>query len=230
MLHMTNRETLKKMAIGLRKQGKTYSEIQNILREKIPKSTLSGWCKNIQLSSIQKERIKRIIRQNAKNGREVALRVNRKHRQEYLASIPKRNKHLDGILEDTDTAKIALAMLYLGEGSKGSKNSRLLFANSDPFVIDLYLRVLKQCYDLDKSKFRCTILCRADQNVKKLENFWHKTTKISSKQFYKTRIDARTIGKPSKKPRYKGVCCIDYLSADLFLEVMSIPRIIHRGP
>jgi len=70
----------------------------------------------------------------------------------------------------------------------------------------------------------------ADQNIKKLEKFWSQVTKISLSQFYKARIDPRTIGKPSKKPNYKGVCRIDYFSADLFIELMQIPKIIHKGP
>lgn len=87
---------------------------------------------------------------------------------------------------------------------------------------------MKKCYKIDEKKFRCTILCRNDQNIKNLENFWVKVTKIPKSQFYKTRIDPRTIGKPSQKLDYKGVCVIDYFSADLFLDLMQIPKIIHK--
>jgi len=159
---------------------------------------------------------------------EVAWIVNRERRKKYLESIVNRNKHLALLLKNKDIAKITLAMLYLGEGTKGLDRGSLRFGNSDPFVVDLFLNLIRKCYKIDKKKFRCTILCRADQNVNNLEKFWQKITKIPKHQFYKTRIDARTIGKPSKKLDYKGVCVIDYFSADIFLDLMQIPKTIHK--
>jgi len=87
---------------------------------------------------------------------------------------------------------------------------------------------MRKCYTIDEKKFRCTVLCRADQDTKALEKFWLKITKIPSSQFYKTRMDPRTAGKPSRKLDYKGVCVIDYFSADIFLDLMQIPKTIHQ--
>ena len=106
----------------------------------------------------------------------------------------------------------------------------MIFGNSDPFIINLFLHLLRYCYNIDESKFRCTVQCRADQDTNRLENFWCRITKIPLVQFYKTRIDPRTIGKPSKKQNYKGVCRIDYFSAELFIEIKLVAEIIHRGP
>ena len=220
---------LKSRAIKLRGAGKTYSEIQSTLNTNIPKSTLSYWCKDIKLSRKSQARIGKLVINNAKKGLKMALSVNRAKRKGYLRSVLNRNKHLAAALKDKDTAKIVLAVLYLGEGGKNRKGS-LLFGNSDPFIISLFLYLLRYCYDIDESKFRCTLQCRADQNIKKLEQFWSKITKIPLSQFYKARIDPRTIGKKSRKKDYKGVCRIDYFSADLFLELMSIPKIFYKGP
>lgn len=159
---------------------------------------------------------------------EIARIANRVKREKYLHSINARNKHLIKIFQNKDINKIALSMLYLGEGSKGLGRGSLRFGNSDSFVIDLFLNLIRKCYIIDEKKFRCTILCRADQDITKLEKFWQKATKIPKTQFYKTRIDARTIGKPTKKSDYKGVCVIDYFSADIFLDLMQIPKIIHK--
>lgn len=213
----------------LRKQGKTYSEIQEVLKISIPKSSLSYWCKGIKLPKEYYKRIQKIILNNTQRGLAVALAVNRVKREKYLRSVFERNRYLATILKDKDTAKIALVMLYLGEGSKTRRGS-LQFGNSDPFIISLFLHLLRYCYNIDESKFRCTLQCRADQNIKKLEKLWSRITKIPLSQFYKARVDPRTIGKPSKKLDYKGVCCIDYFSADLFIELMQIPEIIHKGP
>ncbi len=220
---------LKEKAIELRTQGRTYSEIQEILKVSIPKSTLSYWCKDTKLPKEYYKRIQKIILNNAQRGLSVALVVNRVKREKYLRSVFKRNKHLATVLKSKDAAKVALVMLYLGEGSKTRRGS-LQFGNSDPFIISLFLCLLRYCYKIDESKFRCTLQCRADQNIKKLEKFWSGVTKIPLSQFYKSRIDPRTIGKPSKKLNYKGVCCINYFSADVFIELMQIPKIIHKGP
>lgn len=220
---------LKEKAIKLRKRGKTYLEIQKILKVAIPKSTLSYWCSKVKLPKRHQDKIRKIVLNNTQRGREVALVVNRIKREKYLQSVADRNKHLIAVLKNKDTAKIALAVLYLGEGAKNYKRGSMMFGNSDPFIINLFLHLLRYCYDIDESKFRCTLLCRADQNIKKLERFWSQITKIPSLRFYKTRIDPRTIGKPSKKLDYKGVCKIDYFSADLFIELMTIPRIIYKN-
>ncbi len=220
---------LRKKATILRKQGKTYSEIQKELKEQIPKSTLSYWCKNIVLPKEYQKRIQKIVLNNAEKGRKIALIVNRIKRKKYIQSITSRNTHLTKVFKNRDVGKIALAMLYLGEGSKYRRGS-LMLGNSDPFIINLYMYLLRYCYNIDENKLRCTLQCRADQNIKKLEKFWSHITKIPLSQFYKARIDPRTIGKPSKKLDYKGVCRIDYFSSELCIEIKQIPNIIYKGP
>lgn len=220
--------SLKPKIIILRKSGKTYGEIIKIIGKNIPKSTLSDWCSKIYLTSEQKKIIDKKIIDNCRKGMEVAWIINKERRRKYLESIVDRNKHLSKILKNGDVGKVALSMLYLGEGSKGSSRGSLRFGNSDPYIIDLFLNLLRKCYKLDEKKFRCTVLCRADQNIKKLEFFWKNITKIPPSQFRKAQIDPRTIGKPTKKLDYKGVCVIDYFSADLFLDLMQIPKTIHK--
>jgi len=96
--------------------------------------------------------------------------------------VDKRNNHLPFVLKNKNTAKIALAMLYLGEGSKNPKRGSLMFGNSDPLVMSLFLDLLKYCYEIDESKFRCTLQCRADQNIEELEDFWSRVTRIPLSQ------------------------------------------------
>jgi len=220
--------SLKPRVISLRKSGKTYGEIIKLIGENIPKSTLSDWCSKIYLTSNEKQIIDKKIKENCKKGMEIARIINKRRRGEYLKSIIDRNQHLSKILDDVNVAKVTLSILYLGEGSKNIKRSSLCFGNSDPFVIDLFLNLIRKCYKVDEKKFRCTILCRADQDIINLEKFWQKVTKIAKSQFYRTRVDSRTIGKPSKNLNYKGVCRIDYFSADIFLDLMQIPKTIHK--
>jgi hypothetical protein len=156
------------------------------------------------------------------------LAVNKEKRGNYLKSIEERVSHFKDILRDKNVAKISLAMLYLGEGSKTHKAS-LMFGNSNPDIIKLFLDLLRYCYNINEEKFRCTVQCRADQDIKKLESFWSELTKIPRGQFYGARIDPRTMGKKTKKINYKGVCRIDYFSADIFLELEKITEILFKA-
>lgn len=221
---MTNIK-LKNKVIELRKGGRTYGEIIKAVGKNIPKSTLSDWCSGILLSQLQNLRIDKRKETNIRRGRIMALAVNKKRREEYLRSVEKRVEHLPRLLTNKDVAKIVLATLYLGEGSK-HRDGSLCLGNSDPEIIRLFLSLLRSTYNIDERKFRCTVQCRADQNTKTLERFWLSITKIPAKQFYKTRIDPRTIGQKSRKPEYKGVCKIDYFSADLYNELMTAGRLI----
>lgn len=218
---------LKSQAILLRKKGKTYNEIRHILKQPIPKSTLSTWCHGFVFTDKHKKRIEKAIRINIRKGRKLALISNKIKREQYLQEVYNRVSHLGKIFENKEVAKISLAVLYLGEGSK--TRSSIMFGNSDPIIIALFLRLLRYCYKIDERKFRCTLQCRADQDIKKLEKFWSNVTKIPTGKFYKARVDARTIGKISKKPEYKGVCRIDYFSADLFNELTKIIEVINKA-
>ncbi|MBI2642443.1 MAG: hypothetical protein HYW97_01195 [Candidatus Wildermuthbacteria bacterium] len=195
----------------------------------IPKSTLSDWCSNILLSPKQQAAVKRTAKKASERGLATAWVTNKARRVEYIKTVKSRVSHLSRRIEDKDTAKIALAMLYLGEGSKTTKGS-LMFGNSNPSVVDLFLRLLRNCYEIDERKFRCTLQCRAGQDIKKLEKLWSRTTKIPLAQFYPARIDPRTIGKPSINLEYKGVCRIDYFSGDIFMELKQIIEVVFEGP
>ena|SRR3989344_4011073 len=220
-----DKKGLKIKAQDLRVKGRTYSEIQSLLNTKIPKSTLSYWCRNLNIPLGYQRKIKEYNKFNLKKAQKIALAMNKIRREAYLKTIRDRNLYLVNELKNLETAKITLAVLYAAEGSK-SRRSSVMFGNSDPLLINLFLRLLRFCYTIDEGKFRCTLQCRADQNVRELEKFWSEVTKIPLTQFYKVQVDQRTLNKPSKKPDYKGVCRIDYFSAELSLDLKSILKII----
>ncbi|MCX6715889.1 MAG: hypothetical protein NT077_02600 [Candidatus Taylorbacteria bacterium] len=93
-------------------------------------------------------------------------------------------------------------------------------------LIAMFLQLLRKCYTLDEEKFRCTVMCRADQDIAQLQNFWSGITHIPLMKFYRATIDQRTIGKPTRKPDYKGVCRINYFSAMIAKELCQIPKLL----
>jgi len=210
--HVSMRDkNIKKQAKELRASGKTFEEIISVLGVKIPKDAFE---------KIEEERIKKLLQAQKK-----AVLVLKDSRKKHFDDLLQKNSELSSLLEKKEVAKIVLTALYLGEGTK-NKRSAMVFANSNPCIISLFLRLFRMIFDVDEKKFRCTLQGRDGQDIKNLEKFWSNTTFIPLSQFYTPRIDPRSVGKYFKKPDYKGVCRIDYLSAEVFCEIMSMCEVL----
>lgn len=118
-------------------------------------------------------------------------------------------------------------MLFWAEGTK--REDGLAFGNSDPRMVRMFLALLRRCYDIDESKFRCTVMCRADQDVDGLQAFWSEVTGIGAQSFYRARVDKRSVGRPTLRKGYKGVCLINYFSAKIARELCQIPKLVFLG-
>lgn len=215
----------KSLVIALRAKGMTYREIQDHLGIEIPKGTISHWCVNVPMSKKQKRRIEILNIENLKRGRKRALEVHKEMRDSREQRFLAENQHLlDMYLSEPSVRKIVLAILHLAEGHK--RASTVVFGNSDPEIIAMFINLLRSTYKTDESRFRVTVQCRADQNTKKLATFWSKLTQVPLTQFYKPQVDKRTLGIPTKKKEYMGVCRIDYLSAVVDQELKYVARML----
>lgn len=214
----------------LRSVGKTYGEIRQIVKLPIPKSTLSDMCKRVKLPKEYEKRIAQLSLQNLSKAQRIARGMNKIKREEFFKKLEKLNIPIAERISDKGIAKIALAMLCLGEASKYNPKGSHLFSlgNSDSRIIILFLKLLEYCFDFNQEKIRCTVQCRADQDTKELEKYWRKTTKIPSRLFYKTRIDPRTIGKPTRKKEYKGVLKIDYFDSRVQHDLESLADLMYN--
>ena len=183
---------MKKKVILLRGNGKTYTEIQKIIGTHIPKSTLSCWCGQVELNDKQRKRISDLKLNNLKIARAKALITNKQNRVDYLRSIELRITHLGKFLRDKNIKKILLAMLYLGEGAKWKSHRGLQLGNSNPDIMKLYIKLLKDCFGVSPKQLTAIVYYRADQNFSQLVEFWSGITKIPKGSFYKSKPDKRT--------------------------------------
>ena len=131
---------LKDKAIALRKEGKTYREIQSVVP--VAKSTLSLWLRSVGLARKQQQRIseKRLsaARRGAAARRSQRLREKEALRQSGTLEI--------GTLSERDLWLIGTA-LHWSEGSKQNNRSPsagVAFGNMDLGMIRTYLAWLKQ--------------------------------------------------------------------------------------
>lgn len=205
-------------AKDLRSQGFTYREICKEIGEKIPKSTLNGWVRNIITPDWYQDKIDNLSQTNIKRIHELAVITNKLRLENRLNSIRNRNISLITLV-NKQVAILILSTLYWCEGNKYPTSRCLKFGNSDPKMISLFITLLRLCYQIDESKFRMTVQCRADQDQDLLTKYWQNITYIPSSQHYKPRIDPRSNGKPTKKLNYHGVCVVDYFDTDLQCEL-----------
>lgn len=222
-------KNIKEKARRFRSQGKTYSEIRKILGISIPKSTLSYWCSHISLPKWFEKKIAHLNKMNLTKAQKAAWYVHKHNREIFLENLRKQNEHIVEKLKDKDILKMLLAMLYLGEGSKWTFHRGLMLGSSDPNIVKLYLYLLKICYKLMPTELKCRVSYRADQNIDSLQKYWSKITSIPLKNFYKTKPDPRTVGKPTKNQEYKGVCVICGGGTRFQLELDTIYKLILGG-
>ena len=124
-------------------------------------------------------------------------------------------------IQNINILDLALAMLYLGEGSKKTEETSM--GNSDPLILKTFLYILKRNYNIDPKKIRCELYLRADQNPDRLKKFWAKELKLSEDNFKYFHLDQRT--RDSKTfPSYKGVCMIRYGSVAIKRKLLNISR------
>ena len=209
---------LKEKAISLRQKGYTYTDINRVLKTNIPKSTLSEWFKYICLTPKQKLNLQENVSSKLRRSQKKAWRINKARRKQYLTGLKNKNIYLMNYL-DTNTQKLLLCILYLGEGGKSKGTQSLSLGSSNPNIIKLYFKLLRNCFKIDSSKFRIRIQCRADQNIKRLESYWKNITRLPKKQFYPTYIDKRSIGKRTLRKDYYGVCATHYFDRSIQFEL-----------
>ena len=195
---------LKEEAITLRKKGISIGSIEQQLG--IPRSTLSGWFQNIQLTHNQKKRLRQQWENGLVKARRSAITWHNAEKAKRLSEAQNQAlETLKGIdAHDQRILEIALALLYLGEGSKTLETS---MGSSDPLILKFFLICLKKIYHMDPVKIRCELHLRADQDPKKAVRFWSKELKLPISNFKYISVDQRTTGSKTYS-HYQGVCQI----------------------
>ncbi|MCK4520878.1 helix-turn-helix domain-containing protein [Candidatus Parcubacteria bacterium] len=168
------------MALTLRKQGMSYSQIKKIL--KVSKSTLSAWLKDYPLS---KKRIRELRDWNEQRI-EKCRETKRKKKEERLNKFCKEQKR---IIFPFDKRELYLAglFLYWGEGAKVGM-CRLSVSNTDPSIIKFFMDWLIKSLKVPKEKLKVHLHLYKDMNIAKEIKFWSEILNIPISQFNKPYI------------------------------------------
>lgn len=125
----------------------------------------------------------------------------------------------------------SLAM-YWCEGFQTDRASGIDFANSNPIMIQLFSRFLRDICCVDKRRLRCYLYCYSNQNTADLINYWSSIAEIPTVQFTKpyVRNDFR-LDKINKMPY--GLLHIRYADKRLLQvikqHILNKARVINNG-
>jgi len=117
--------------------------------------------------------------------------------------------------------KIAGIMLYWAEGSKPNPTNRMRtvdFVNSNPRMIKLFLRFLREICGIDERRLRLYLYCYANQKPENLKRYWHRVTNIPLTQFTKPYIREDFLPEKRGKMRY-GLVHIRYSDKKLLSQI-----------
>lgn len=164
-------------ALALRKKGKSYSQIKELL--KVSKSTLSYWLRDYPLPQEKLRELRDWNQQRIENYRN----TRRTQKEQRLAQVYKKQKKLIFPLNKREEF-IAGLFLYWGEGGK-SKNSSTTISNTDPSLIKFSIKWFTKILGISSEKLRVRIQLYKDMRADDAIDYWSKTLKIPKNQFTK---------------------------------------------
>lgn len=219
---------IKQKVCNLRGCGWSLGEISQ--KTRIPKSTILGWVKDIELTERQKKRLKNKIIASGIIGRPLAMKANREKIERWKEGIRKQVKHFGTYASNNpEVRKLICGLLYLCEGAKYPASRYLHFGNSDYRLIYFFLNLLRKAYRIDETKLRFSVGYRFDQNYEELKKYWSNLIGIPKSKCLNSKPDKRTKGKPTLRKEYKGICRVIYYDTSLQFELQSLGETIIKG-
>jgi hypothetical protein len=182
---------LRTQALKLRLKGKSYNEIKTELG--IPKSTLSGWLKDIVLSDQARTRLNNRVHQGVLTG---LVKRNKLQTQEAVKRSQLTRTTAKAEIEKISLEQLKLigVALYWAEGYKRAKfrNGKertwhaISFVNADPNMIALFVAFLKRVMNVSSKDIRLSMRLYPHINEAAAQRYWIKYTGLSKEQFCKT--------------------------------------------
>ena len=216
-------------AYKLRMAGRSYNEIGRLL--KVPKSTLSSWFSDLALPEEASDRLRDKVHAASLRGL-LARNKNQTLLAETRSKLSRQaGQKLIGKLSKRDLLLIGTA-LYWAEGykrpvirnGKPTTSHRVSLTNSDPELICVFIRFLKELCDVPEEKIKIWIRIFAHQDQGYILDFWQKKCNIPYSNFHKTQQTV-SISSQGKKPFNSlpfGVAQISVGSTELYHKIMGL--------
>ncbi|KKT50407.1 MAG: hypothetical protein UW42_C0019G0009 [Candidatus Collierbacteria bacterium GW2011_GWB1_44_197] len=153
----------------------------------VSKSSVSLWCSDIELTKEQQEKLIEIDRKGGAKGRMVAARNKINERLERQNKYVKEGRNRVGDISKRELLLVGAA-LYWAEGNK--KGRRLTFTNSDPEMIKICIKWLKECLNIPREDIYCYVGINQlhSERVKTVEKYWSDISEIPLEHFRKVSL------------------------------------------
>lgn len=208
-------------AIQLRFEGKSYSQIKAAIG--VNKSTLSGWLKDMPLSSQQFHDLG-VIERRVESYKETC----RKRKEKILKSIYDEEEKNILPLSKRDLF-IAGLFLYWGEGGKTSQGS-LTLSNTNPGMIRFFIYWAINSCNISKDKIKIRMHLYRDMDIEEETEFWIKHIGVQREQFSKPYIkDSNKSGITYKTGFGHGTCNVYIGSAILAKKVLMGLKVLENS-
>jgi len=121
---------------------------------------------------------------------------------------------------DEELALFQLALgLYIGEGKKRDRE-QVALSNSDPRVIRVFLRFLREICGVDEKRIWAWINIFDDADLEAAKEYWLRATNLHSEQFHALIVRSRRRGTYSQPSKY-GTLSVGVSSTKLHEIVMQ---------
>jgi len=190
-------------ALILRKAGKSIKKIAAILSVSV--SIVSVWCRRVELTEQQKEKLKR-RKVNIRHLRRLA----KKSHLEKILRVKKLTRDAQTEIKTLTNLELFLTglALYWAEGFKSIKEGRLGFCNSDPRMIKFMIKWFKKALKVKNEDFilRTEFNESHKERTEEIKAFWSKLTNMPLLQFEKPFYHRSTwLRDYSNRDNYFGV-------------------------
>lgn len=170
-------------AIKLRREGKSINEICRLLT--IAKSTTSVWCREVQLTNVQKEHLRKSQIASGYLGRMKGVNKNRQGKIDRIERERRNAKKMLGRLASKDRLMLGIG-LYWGEGTK-TDTSTTSFVNSDPHAIRFMVLWFREHFGISSNGFNpyISIVSTHRDREKVIKKYWARETGLPLSLFRK---------------------------------------------
>jgi hypothetical protein len=200
----------KDLVQSLRRQGLSYREILSEVPFTLARSTISSWCKEIELTPKQLDRLDGLYRDGSYRGRLLGSKTTQHRRAEEVKHI-KAAARVEVSQLMQHELWLAGLMLYWAEGDKTQKVG---VANSDAQLVSLMMKWFRIYCGIAQERFRAHLHLHSGQNEQVIKRYWAGVTGLTLRQFGKSVVKSEGTGY-RKNMLYRGTIKVQVADRNL---------------
>ncbi|MFM2424409.1 MAG: hypothetical protein RLZZ70_800 [Candidatus Parcubacteria bacterium] len=218
----------KLQALKLRRQGWSIKDIAKELQ--VSRGSASLWCQGIQLTSLQKEKLKAKQIAAGSAGRQKGAEMNRKKR---VDAIDEAGSWAEQKIKEVRRSNLFFLGIgiYWGEGVK-SRSGQAAVVNSDSRILKVMIRWFEECLQLSRSDFRPYVYIASQHKSREqiIMKYWENELAIPREQFKSPiYLEQRPKQRYENHDNYFGVVALRVVkSTNLKYRILALLKIVSK--